>query len=180
MDETAQGNTHTVRTPIIKYPYLPLSTQLCSILKISGLKGILDLWCHKDHTDSVYSDIFDGNICHRHLKAPDSWHFFCNLPHEKNGPNGKLHIGVNLGMYIINFWAYLTVICYLGSLIFTATLHHPIPLVQCHSQYVISHQNTSKFLLLHSDWKTLPYSSYSGSKNCPNVCMFFTKCDGPQ
>ena len=50
-----------------------------------------------------------------------------------------------IGTYIINFWAYLTVISYLGSLISAATLHHPIPLVQHHSQYVISHQNTGKF-----------------------------------
>ena len=98
VDEIAQGNTHTVRTLIIKYPYLPLLTQLHSILKIPGLEGILDQWCHKDHTDGVYSDIFDGDICRRHLKAPDSCLFFSNLPHKKNGPNGELHIGVNLSM----------------------------------------------------------------------------------
>ena len=32
----------------------------------------------------------------------------------------------------------------------------------------------------HTDFVTDSECFYSGSKNCPNVCMFFTKHDGPQ
>lgn len=97
-DLTTRGNTRTVKTPVIKYPYLPLSTQLRSVLKIPGLEAILDQWRTKDRMEGVYTDIFDGDICRRHLKAPDGRLFFSNLSHEKNGPNGELRIGVNLGV----------------------------------------------------------------------------------
>ena len=30
------------------------------------------------------------------------------------------------------------------------------------------------------DYPADEVKAYSGSKNCPNVCMFFTKRDGPQ
>jgi hypothetical protein len=37
-------------------------------------------------------------VCRFDLKALDGSPFFSNLPHQKNGPNGELCIGVNLGV----------------------------------------------------------------------------------
>ncbi|KAF8839064.1 hypothetical protein BDN67DRAFT_1012600 [Paxillus ammoniavirescens] len=62
---------------------------------------------HKDHPDpfmveeTFHSDDHDLSDTPPHLltlKGPDGKLFFSNLPNEKNGPNGKLHIGVNLGV----------------------------------------------------------------------------------
>ena len=36
------------------------------------------------------------------------------------------------------------------------------------------------YLLFYIIFISLICKIYSGSKNCPNVCMFFTKCNGPQ
>ena len=38
-DQMRQGNYHTVKTPVIKYPYLPLSEQIISILKTPGIEA---------------------------------------------------------------------------------------------------------------------------------------------
>ncbi|KAG2029354.1 hypothetical protein BDR03DRAFT_1018499 [Suillus americanus] len=96
---TQRGNLHTVKTPIIKYPYLPLSKQIKSLLKIPGLEAVLDGWHSKPRTIGKYTDIFDGDTCHTKLKGPDGKLFFSNLPHEQHGPDGELRIGVNLGAY---------------------------------------------------------------------------------
>ncbi|KIK82184.1 hypothetical protein PAXRUDRAFT_154336, partial [Paxillus rubicundulus Ve08.2h10] len=50
----------------------------------------------KSQTPGEYTDIFDGSMCCTQLKGPDWKLFFSNLPNEKNSPNGKLCIGVNL------------------------------------------------------------------------------------
>lgn len=97
-DQTARGNKRANKTPLVKYPYLSLSDQLKSLLKIPGLESLLDNWCLKTRAPDQYSDIFDGAICKTKLKAPDGSIFFSNLPHEKSGPNGELCIGVNLGV----------------------------------------------------------------------------------
>ncbi|KAG1807702.1 hypothetical protein EV424DRAFT_1350598 [Suillus variegatus] len=57
--------------PIIKYPYLPLSEQIKSLLKIPGLEAVLDGWRSKPCTISKYTDIFDGDTCRTKLKGPD-------------------------------------------------------------------------------------------------------------
>ncbi|KAG2141058.1 hypothetical protein DEU56DRAFT_734574 [Suillus clintonianus] len=97
-DETARGNQRANKTPIVRYPYLPLSDQLKSLLKIPGLESLLDDWRSKPRAPNQYHDIFDGAMCRTKLKAPDGSIFFSNLPHEKSGPNGELRIGVNLGV----------------------------------------------------------------------------------
>ncbi|KAG1732954.1 hypothetical protein EDB19DRAFT_1831114 [Suillus lakei] len=83
-------------TKIIKYPYLPLSEQLKSLLKIPGLEAILDAWRLKPQNPRQYTDIFDGDMCSKKLQGADSKLFFSNLPHEKHGPDGRLRIGLNL------------------------------------------------------------------------------------
>lgn len=104
-DLTKRGNRHTSKTPVIKYPYLSLSDQLFSLLKVPGVEALLDEWRQKPRKLGHYSDIFDGKVCRLDLKAPDGSLFFSNLPHQKNGPEGELRIGVNLGVdwYVLSF-----------------------------------------------------------------------------
>jgi len=68
------------------------------VLKTPGVEALLDGWWVKPCRPGEYTDIFDGNVCHLSLKAPDGNLFFSNHPHENNGPNGELRIGVNLGV----------------------------------------------------------------------------------
>jgi hypothetical protein len=96
--QTKCGNDHSMKTPIVKYPYLPLSEQIKSMLKIPGLEAILDGWRLKPRSVGTYMDIFDGDMCHKKLKDPDGHLFFSNRPGDKTGPDSKLHIGVNLGV----------------------------------------------------------------------------------
>ena len=97
-DHTKWNNSRAVKTPIVKYPYLPLSEQIASILRILGVEALLDEWRKKPRKTGEYTDIFDGNICRSRLRDPDGSLFFLNLPHENNGPHGELRIGVNLGL----------------------------------------------------------------------------------
>jgi hypothetical protein len=101
LDHTKRGISRAVKTPVIRYPYLALSQQLFSVLKIPGIKVLLDNWRIKPCRLGEYDDIFDGNMCRLHLKAPDGGIFFTNLPCERNGPNRELCIGV---FYFILFY----------------------------------------------------------------------------
>jgi hypothetical protein len=56
-DHTRQGNHRAVMTPLIKYPYLPLSEQITSILKTPGVEALLDNWRSKPRKSGEYSDI---------------------------------------------------------------------------------------------------------------------------
>ncbi|KAG0701855.1 hypothetical protein DFH29DRAFT_999846 [Suillus ampliporus] len=96
--QTKRGNDRSTKTPIVKYPYLPLSEQIKSMLKIPGLEAILDDWRSKPRSVGTYTDIFDGDMCRKKLKDPDGKLFFSNSPGEKSGPNDELRIGVNLGI----------------------------------------------------------------------------------
>lgn len=96
--QTKRGNDRATKTPLIKYPYLPLSEQIKSMLKIPGLEAVLDGWRSKTRSIGTYTDIFDGDICRKKLKDPDGHLFFSNGPGNKTGPNGELRIGVNLGV----------------------------------------------------------------------------------
>jgi len=87
-----------MKHPIIKYPYLPLSAQIESLLKVPSIEVLLDDWCKKPQKLGEYGDIFDGDVCCLKLRAPDGSLFFSNLPHEMNGLVGELWIGVNLGV----------------------------------------------------------------------------------
>jgi hypothetical protein len=53
-----------------------LSQQLVSVLKILGIEALLDNWQSKQCLSRDYSNIFDGEMCCLHLKAPDSSLFF--------------------------------------------------------------------------------------------------------
>ena len=96
--KTKRGNDRATQSPLVKYPYLPLSEQIESILKIPGVEAILDTWRSKPRSIGTYTDIFDGDMCRKKLKGPDGKLFFSNDPGEKNGPNGELRLGVNLGI----------------------------------------------------------------------------------
>ncbi|KAG1846632.1 hypothetical protein F4604DRAFT_1688312 [Suillus subluteus] len=97
-DQTKRGNLCAIRLPVIKYPYLPLSEQLKSLLKIPGLEATLDAWRLKPRNPRQYIDIFDGDMCSKKLQGADGKLFFSNLPHEKHGPDGEFRIGLNLGV----------------------------------------------------------------------------------
>ncbi|KAG1796123.1 hypothetical protein EV424DRAFT_1353275 [Suillus variegatus] len=88
-DMTKRGNQRATKTPIVKYPYLPISEQIKSLLRIPGLEALLDSWRLKSRTPGEYIDIFDGDICWTQLKDPNGTPFFSNLPHEKHGPHAK-------------------------------------------------------------------------------------------
>jgi len=98
---TKYGNQCTEKSPIIKYPYLLLTNQIQSILKVPEVEATLDKWHTKPHYLGKYSDIFNSKMCCHILKASDGLVFFSNLPHKKNGPKGELCISVNLG---VNWW----------------------------------------------------------------------------
>jgi hypothetical protein len=97
-DRTKHGNLRVVKTPIVKYPYLPLSTQIRSVLKVPGIEALLDQWREKPRVNGEYTDIFDGEMCRTRLKGPDGKLFFSNLPNERHGPDNELRLGVNLGV----------------------------------------------------------------------------------
>ena len=110
-DHTKRGNQHAKKVPVIKYPYLLLSDQIESILKVPGVEALLDEWCIKPRRLGEYTNIFNGDMCHNILKAPDGSLFFSNLPHERAGPKGELWIGVNLGVdwWVLRcWWLFLT------------------------------------------------------------------------
>ncbi|KIN94203.1 hypothetical protein M404DRAFT_35270 [Pisolithus tinctorius Marx 270] len=93
-----QGNTRALKTPVIKYPYLPLSEQIASILKIPGIEATLEQWRAKPRMSGTYMDIFDGDFCCTKLKGPDGKLFFSNSADERHGLNGELRLSVNLGV----------------------------------------------------------------------------------
>ncbi|KIM59498.1 hypothetical protein SCLCIDRAFT_16493 [Scleroderma citrinum Foug A] len=97
-DKTKCSFLCSKKTPSLKYPYMPLSHQLQSILSIPGIEDSLDEWHTKLQSPGVYTDIFDGDMCRNKLKAPDGTLFFANGPQDQRGPNGELHIGVTLGI----------------------------------------------------------------------------------
>lgn len=97
-DLTTRGNLRATKLPVLKYPYIPLSEQLKSLLKVPGLEAMLDAWRSKPRNPGEYTDIFDGDMCRTKLQGVDGKVFFSNLPQEKNGPDGELRIGVNLGV----------------------------------------------------------------------------------
>ncbi|KAG1736838.1 uncharacterized protein EDB91DRAFT_1055457 [Suillus paluster] len=103
-DTTKRGFLRAKKIPYVKYPYLPLSVQIQSILMILGVEATLDGWRSKPRTPGQYTDIFDGNVCRLNLKAPDGTLFFSNSPNELQGPNNELRLGVNLG---IDWFSYI-------------------------------------------------------------------------
>ncbi len=95
-EHTRRGNLRAVKTPVIKYPYIPLSKQIRLILKIPGIEASLDGWRNKLRFPGEYGDIFDGKMCRLKLKALDGSLFFSN--YKRHGPNDELQISVNLGV----------------------------------------------------------------------------------
>ena len=150
-NQTSQGILRNVKTPVIKYPYLSLSQQLISVLKIPHIKALLDSWRIKPCKSGKYSDIFDGDMCRVHLKVPNGTLFFSNLPHERQGPGGELQIGVNLGVdwYVLSSPCIVLRLTHFvtGSLTYTVTSPHLTPRALRPFQYAISHLNIGESLL---------------------------------
>ena len=166
-NHTNQGILCNVKTPIIKYPYLPLLQQLISVLKIPGVEALLDSWRTKACKSGEYGDIFNGNKCRKRLKAPDGTIFFSNLPHEKQGPDEELRIGVNLGVdwHIVLFSLFVLTHFAIGSLTYAVTLPLPTPHARHHFQFAISHPNISEYCLHDKSYshliiKVLHFKSY--------------------
>ncbi|KAL4067434.1 hypothetical protein V8B97DRAFT_2025005 [Scleroderma yunnanense] len=89
-DQTKHSLLCSKKIPCVKYPYLPLSDQIQSILMIPGVEESLDAWCTCLCTPGHYSNIFDGDI-YGSL-------FFANDPQDSHGLNGELQIGITLGI----------------------------------------------------------------------------------
>ncbi|KIO10550.1 hypothetical protein M404DRAFT_21461 [Pisolithus tinctorius Marx 270] len=107
--QTMQGNTRALKTLVVKYPYLPLSEQIVSILKIPGIEATLEQWRAKPCMSGMYTDIFNGDFCCTKLKGPDGKLFFSNSVDEHHGPNSKLCLGVNLGVDWFSYiWSNIT------------------------------------------------------------------------
>ena len=85
------------RTPLLQAPYMSIQVQLASILAIPGVEEEMDKWCSKPRYMHWYSNIFDGAVT-KSLQAPDGTTFFKNGPGDEKGPDGKLQIGVTLGL----------------------------------------------------------------------------------
>ncbi|KAL4078684.1 hypothetical protein V8B97DRAFT_1914497 [Scleroderma yunnanense] len=91
-NKTKCNNECLKKIPCVKYLYLPLSTQLESLLTVPGVEATLDDWCMKPRTPGKYADIFDGEMCHCQLKAPNGTLFSLTHPMK-----GKVQI-VNYGL----------------------------------------------------------------------------------
>lgn len=158
---TNRGNARNVKTPVIKYPYLSLSQQLMSVLKLPGIEKLLDNWRHKPRKSGEYSDIFDGDMCRVHLKAPDGSIFFSNLPHESQGPDGELRLGVNLGVdwyVILPLRVVLTHFFATGSLTYAVISPHPIHRVLLLFRYATSHLSIGEFSYVSNVTVDTPFS----------------------
>jgi hypothetical protein len=90
LNHTRQGNYHAVKTPMIKYPYLPLLEQIRSIIKTPGVKVLLDEWHTKPCNSEEYTDIFDRRMYYLKLRALDSSLFFSNHSYKNYEPDNKL------------------------------------------------------------------------------------------
>lgn len=124
-DHMRQSNHHAIRTPVVKYPYLPLSDQIVSILKNPRVEALLDKWRTKTGNLGEYNNIFDGRMCRLKLRALNKSLFFSNRPYKRNGPNNELRIGVNLGVdwYVLCYALYDLNNSGLGFLTSVVTLH---------------------------------------------------------
>lgn len=99
----ARSSAEAAPTPLLRFPFKSLESQLIALLAVPGVETELDKWRTADRTSEVYKDIYDGNIC-KNLKGHDGQRFFCNDPVDKAGPDGELRIGVTLGVdwYVVD------------------------------------------------------------------------------
>jgi len=138
-DTTKRGFVRAKKIPYVKYPYLPLSVQIRSILTIPGVEHTLDEWRLKPRSPGHYTDIFDGDMCRLKLKAPNGGLFFSNGPLERQGPDKELRIGVNLGvdwLVLVCLYLFVALRFFIGSHMYAVTLHHPIHRVRRHFRSV--------------------------------------------
>ncbi len=86
------------RSPLLRFPYKDLTSQLTEMLAISGIEDELDKWRTLPRKPDYYQDIFDGRICQT-VPGHDGRPFFINDVHDKHaGPDGELRIGLTLGV----------------------------------------------------------------------------------
>jgi hypothetical protein len=94
----APRNANNPPTPLLRFPYKTIESQLIDILAVPGVEAELDKWRTQTRTPGKYSDIFDGDIP-KNLKGHDGLPFFRNTINAvENGPDGELRIGLTLGV----------------------------------------------------------------------------------
>lgn len=95
---TRWGKRVRTDTPIVKYPFCPISAQLEGILSQPGVETACDAWRRCQRTAGTYRDVFDGEVV-RNLKAHDGTLFWRNEPDcLTSGPDGELRLGVMWGI----------------------------------------------------------------------------------
>lgn len=87
----------STQTPLLRFPYKSIESQLVSVLSLPGIEEELDGWRRRVRIPGKYFDVFDGEIT-KNLKAADGTNFFRNDLGDLNGPNGELRIAVTLGV----------------------------------------------------------------------------------
>ncbi|KIM79981.1 hypothetical protein PILCRDRAFT_89847 [Piloderma croceum F 1598] len=91
-------NANNPPTPLLRFPYKTIESQLINILAVPGVEAELDKWRTRTWTPGKYGDIFDGDVP-KNLKGHDGLPFFRNIINAvENGPNGELQIGLTLGV----------------------------------------------------------------------------------
>ncbi|EDR11390.1 uncharacterized protein LACBIDRAFT_323939 [Laccaria bicolor S238N-H82] len=99
----SQAPVSTTRTPLLRFPYKSIQSQLASILSLPGIEEELDGWRKRQRTPGKYFDVFDGDIP-KNIKAHDGTRFFRNDHGDLNGPEGELRIALTLG---VDWFSYL-------------------------------------------------------------------------
>jgi len=66
-----------------------------------GIEALLDSWRIKPCKAGEYGDVFDGDMCRVHLKAPDSTYFFRIFLTKGKVLGGSYELGLAewIGMY---------------------------------------------------------------------------------
>jgi len=126
----APRNANNPPTPLLRFPYKTIESQLIDILAVPGVEAELDKWRTRTRTPGKYSDIFDGDIPKK-LKDHDGLPFFRNTINSVvKGPDGELRIGLTLGVdwyvRLSYLHQYFEFNWHLGSLICAVRSHHHI------------------------------------------------------
>ena len=109
-----------------------------------GSEALLDSWRIKPRKSAEYGDIFDGDMCRVHLKAPDGTLFFRIFLTKDKVLGGAPNWGeYGTYYYLILFQLIFTT----GSLTSAATSPHHTRRARRRFQFAISHLNIGEFLL---------------------------------
>lgn len=93
-DDSMDLEQHTTETPVLKFPYRSISSQLQDLLARPGIEDQIDSWRHRQRDDNRMEDIMDGEIW-KTLMGSDGKPFFDNIP-NRDAPD-ELRIAITLG-----------------------------------------------------------------------------------